>query len=53
MASDADYARAAQAVNSGTADKAQRDLNDKMARNARAGSTLAQNAQDAKKGKLK
>jgi len=51
MANDADYKRAANAVNSGTANKQQIELNDKMAKNAGNGG-LVGDAKAAKEGKL-
>jgi hypothetical protein len=46
-----EYEKAAEAVAAGTADQEQKDANARMARNTRAGSTAAQNAQDAYKTK--
>lgn len=47
----AEYDKAAQAVAAGVATKEQKDANARMAKNARAGNTQAQNAQDAYKSK--
>ena len=51
MADDAAYTAAAVAVAAGNATPAQAALNARMAKNARAGSPLAQQAQDATKKK--
>lgn len=50
MANDADYKRAAQAVNSGTATREQRELNDRMAKQM---GSMANDARAAREGKLK
>ena len=44
-----EYDKAAEAVAAGTASKEQKEANARMAKNVRAGSTQAQNAQDAYK----
>jgi hypothetical protein len=49
MANDQDYINAASAVAAGNATPAQVALNNKMAKQSRIGSTLVQQAQDARK----
>jgi hypothetical protein len=53
MATNADYRRAAEAVNGGYATEEQRELNDEAASQSRFMNKLAQDAQDARQGKLK